>query len=209
MTKMKFIPLPVLLVSLISCASESKDYTTFNPGQEWEDDHGVHINAHGGGVLSHGNNDYGYGEHKVAGETGNTAQVGIHVYSSGDLYNWKDEGIALSVDTIDPGSDIAQGCILERPKVLYSQNTGKFVMWFHLELKGMGYDAARSGVAVSETPTGPLKFARSFRPNAGYWPVNVQEFHKKPVADSIKTDDEMAHSGIYARVFVTMGSSLF
>jgi hypothetical protein len=49
MTKMKFIPLPVLLVSLISCASESKDYTTFNPGQEWEDDHGVHINAHGGG----------------------------------------------------------------------------------------------------------------------------------------------------------------
>ena len=34
-------------------------------------------------------------------------------------------------------------------------------MWFHLELKGKGYEAARSGVAVSDTPTGPYRFIRS------------------------------------------------
>ncbi|NDV60821.1 hypothetical protein, partial [Bacteroides sp. 519] len=30
--------------------------------------------------------------------------------------------------------------------------TGKFVMWFHLELKGKGYSAARAALAVSDTP---------------------------------------------------------
>jgi len=60
-------------------------------------------------------------------------------------------------------------------------------MWFHLELKGKGYDAARSGVAISDSPEGPFEFVRSFRPNAGYWPVNVQDFHKMPVADTIKS----------------------
>lgn len=28
------------------------------------------------------------------------------------------------------------GCVIERPKVLYNKLTRKFVMWFHLELKG-------------------------------------------------------------------------
>jgi hypothetical protein len=54
-------------------------------------------------------------------------------------------------------------------------------MWFHLELKDKGYDAARSGIAVSDNPVGPFIFIKSFRPNAGFWPVNVLELHKRPV----------------------------
>ena len=46
-------------------------------------------------------------------------------------------------------------------------------MWFHLELKGQGYRAARSGVAVADRPAGPFTFLRSLRPNAGVWPRNV------------------------------------
>jgi hypothetical protein len=57
----------------------------------------------------------------------------------------------------------------------------QFVMWFHLELKDKGYDAARSGIAVSDNPVGPFIFIKSFRPNAGFWPVNVLELHKRPV----------------------------
>ncbi|MDP3914120.1 MAG: glycoside hydrolase family 43 protein [Bacteroidota bacterium] len=156
------------------------------PGEIWKDNTGTHINAHGGGVLYHDGVYYWYGEHKIAGKIGNTAQVGVGCYSSRDLYNWKNEGIALKVDETNPESDIAKGCILERPKVIYNAKTKKFVMWFHLELKGKGYDAARSGVAVSDHPAGPFIFLKSFRPNAGYWPVNVQSFHKKPVADWVK-----------------------
>jgi len=159
---------------------------SFTPGTLWSDNLGVHINAHGGGILYHNNTYYWYGEHKVSGKIGNTAQVGVHVYSSKDLYNWTDQGIALRVVDNDSTHDIAKGCILERPKVIYNPQTEKFVMWFHLELRGQGYDAARSGVAVSDHPTGPFTFLHSLRPNAGYWPVNVQPCHKKAVADSVK-----------------------
>ena len=64
---------------------------------------------------------YWFGEHKTEGTAGNNALVGVHCYSSKDLYNWKDEGVALSVVTDDSIHSIAKGCILERPKVIYNK----------------------------------------------------------------------------------------
>jgi hypothetical protein len=87
--------------------------------------------------------------------------VGISCYSSKDLYHWKNEGIALKVSQ-DPASEIVAGSIIERPKVLYNKKTKTYVMWFHLELKGQGYSAARAGVAVSKQVTGPLYFSTQF-----------------------------------------------
>lgn len=144
---------------------------SFSPGTVWLDNNGVPINAHGGGILFHNDAYYWFGEHKTEGENGNTAQVGVHVYSSLDLYNWQDDGIALEVSE-DPHSPIARGCILERPKVIFNSRTGRFVMWFHLELKGRGYTSALSGVAFAEQVTGPFQFVAAFRPNAGCWPHN-------------------------------------
>jgi hypothetical protein len=160
---------------------------SFTPGKIWPDSKGVHINAHGGGILYFQGKYYWFGEYKVGGELGNSAQVGVSCYSSGDLYNWKKEGIALKVVTNDSLNDIAKGCTLERPKVIYNKKTRKFVMWFHLELRGKGYDAARSGVAVSDHVAGPYRFIRSFRPDAGSWPVNAKPYHLKPVSDTIKS----------------------
>ena len=151
----------------------------FRPGALWLDNQGVHINAHGGGMLVHGKTYYWFGEHKIDGDAGNYAQVGVHCYSSTDLYNWKDAGIALKVSE-DPASEITKGCILERPKVIYNASTKKFVMWFHLELKGQGYKAARTAVAVSDEPAGPYTYVRSLRLNAGQWPENVTEADKVP-----------------------------
>ena len=158
----------------------TKKYAGFRPGDIWKDNNGLHINAHGGGLLFYSDKYYWFGEHKIKGRKGNRAQVGVHCYSSRDLYNWIDEGIVLKVSD-DPASDIAKGCVLERPKVLYNKKTGKFAMWFHLELKGQGYSSARSGVAVSNTPAGTYTFIRSFRPNAQLWPVNVTQEQKKPI----------------------------
>src|SRR5690606_38833577 len=98
--------------------------------------------------------------------------VGVRVYSSRDLYTWHNEGVALSVST-DPGHELAAGCIIERPKVIYNAATRFFVMWFHLEPSGAGYEGARSGVAVSQSPTGPFQYLGSMRPNAGAWPQNA------------------------------------
>ncbi|MGV8138042.1 MAG: glycoside hydrolase family 43 protein [Mangrovibacterium sp.] len=147
------------------------------PGELWTDNNGVHINAHGGGILKHKGTFYWYGEHKVEGKAGNVAMVGVHCYSSADLYNWKDEGIALAASE-DPESMLVKGCIIERPKVIYNETTKKFVMWFHHELKGMGYKAAKTGVAVADNPKGPFLYLESVNPNAGQWPLNFTDDQK-------------------------------
>ena len=139
------------------------------PGQEWPDRKGEHINAHGGGLLFHEGKYYWYGENRPA--RGFTTEVGVEVYSSSDLMNWEDEGVALAVSE-EAGHDIERGCIMERPKVVRNPKTGKFVMLFHLELKGKGYAAARVGFAESDSPVGPFRFIRSLRPNAGKWPTD-------------------------------------
>ena len=161
--------------SLLFGQETNQKYNSFRPGEIWKDNNGTHINAHGGGVMYEDGTYYWYGEHK--GRT-NNAQVGVKVYSSKDLYNWKDEGVALAVKE-DPESEITRGSVIERPKVVYNEKTGKYVMWFHLELKGQGYAAARTGVAVSDNPTGPYEYIRSYRPNAGEWPANYPEEWKK------------------------------
>lgn len=154
--------LTVLFVLLVSSVLRSfgQEGKLIKSGAIWPDTEGKHINAHGGGILFHEGTYYWYGEKR--GDK--TFSGGVAVYSSPNLYDWKNEGIALSPSD-DPTSDITLGCIMERPKVIYNPKTGKYVMWFHLELKGQGYAAARAGVAVSDTPTGPFRFVSSFRPN--------------------------------------------
>lgn len=163
-----------------ACSSAPESIKDFTPGEIWPDNNGVHINAHGGGFLYDNGLYYWFGEHKTEGRNGNYANVGVHCYSSSDLYNWKDEGVALAVMPPSSGSDIEQGCILERPKVIKNEKTGKYVMWFHLEPKGKGYKGALSGVAVSDNVTGPYTYLRSVRPNAGHYPLNVMDIHKGP-----------------------------
>jgi hypothetical protein len=89
---MKTLFFPIIIVLLtIGCKEKN---TSIKPGEIWPDNNGVHINAHGGGMLELNGTYYWYGEHKIEGEAGNKAHVGVHCYSSKDLLNWKDEGIA-------------------------------------------------------------------------------------------------------------------
>lgn len=163
-----------ILVSSVLCGMlficcEKKQYSSFTPGSIWEDCEGTHINAHGGGILWHDGVYYWYGEHKS--ENTSSALVGVNVYASKDLYNWKKEGVALSVMPEGSGHKLESGCIIERPKVVYNKKTDRFVMWFHLEHKGRGYAAAEYGVAVSDTPAGPFEFVYSQRSCPGALPV--------------------------------------
>ncbi|MGO4913660.1 glycoside hydrolase family 43 protein [Leeuwenhoekiella sp. W20_SRS_FM14] len=157
-----------LIMFTQSCVSQNATNKHFEPGKIWKDTEGKHINAHGGGIYFEDGIYYWYGEHK---DRSSIAQVGVRVYSSTDLFNWKNEGVALAVST-DLDSEITKGSVIERPKVVYNKKTGKYVMWFHLELKDQGYHAARTGVAISDLPTGPFHYLKSYRPNAGIWPLN-------------------------------------
>ncbi|MBQ3926269.1 MAG: family 43 glycosylhydrolase [Bacteroidaceae bacterium] len=141
-------------------------------GQLWMDTEGNHINAHGGNIIQYEGTYYWYGENRPY--RGFTTEEGVGVYSSQDLKTWKNEGIALAV-SLEAGHDIEKGCIMERPKVIYNAKTKKFVMLFHLELKGRGYEAARVAFAESDSPTGPFRFIRSTRVNAGKWPFDMNK----------------------------------
>ena len=169
---------------------QQKKKKVIRSGELWYDDGGRHINAHGGGVMKYEDTYYWFGEHKD--DRTSDAMVGVMCYSSKDLVNWHNCGVALSVTEPAPNqsnnrnfrrrgattdSDIERGCILERPKVIYNPVTKKFCMWFHLELKGQGYNAARYGVAVADRPEGPYKFLYSSRANAGTWPVEGSPMH--------------------------------
>lgn len=163
--------LAFIVAGLFSCLMASAQ-KNIRSGELWLDNTGIHVNAHGGGVMYYKGTYYWFGENKS--DTTSNAMVGVMCYSSKNLIDWKSEGVAMPV-VDDENSDIARGCILERPKVVYNKKTGKFVMWFHLELKGKGYAAARAGVAVSETPTGPYRFIRSGRVNPGKLPFDMDK----------------------------------
>ena len=174
--KRYFFTIPFLFTILtINCQVIN---TSFEPGEIWPDTEGEHINAHGGGILYYNNTWYWFGESRLSRSEKDRSRYGVSCYSSKDLLNWKNEGLALRVvnDTV---SLLRQGCVIERPKVIYNKKTGMFVMWFHHELKGKGYTAALTGVAVSDNITGPYKYLRSLRPNAGIWPQNFPEEYKK------------------------------
>lgn len=53
--------------------------------------------------------------------------------------------------------------VLERPKVIHNRQTGKFIMWMHIDTAD--YELARTGVAVSDSPIGPFRYQGSFRPH--------------------------------------------
>lgn len=149
-----------ICVLVFACLSlELPAQKSFRPGSLWLDTQGHPLNAHGGSMLYDKGIYYWFGEARSGDHS-----LGVSVYSSQNLYDWRNEGLALEVlhDTI---SDIQDGCILERPKVLFNKKTGKYVMWIHLELKGQGYAAARVAVAIADNPKGPYRYLRSFRPN--------------------------------------------
>ncbi len=148
-------------------------------GENILDQYGIPVNAHGGCILHYGGTYYWYGEHKTEGTAGNLAHVGVHVYSSTDLYAWNDCEIALDIRE-NKIPDLLDGCIIERPKVIFCQKTGKFVMWFHYEDGDGTYHQAMCGVAVSDFPEGPFHFVKKFRPDKEVWPLGDQEFFHDP-----------------------------
>lgn len=147
----------------IALAAAPASAAAFRPAVEWLDNTGVPINAHGGGVIFHEGRYYWYGEHKLPGRSEKEgAGGGVHCYSSTNLSDWQDEGIVLPTKTDDPTSDIAAGCILERPKVLFNRRTQQFVLFFKLYPRGTGYDTGYVGVATADTPTGRFTYRHKF-----------------------------------------------
>lgn len=142
------------------------------PQHTWYDTAGQPINAHGGGVMYHNGTYYWYGEYKgrftyrspgVGWECYRTDFNGVSCYSSTDLKRWTFEGVVLQPDSSNVQSSIHPTMVVERPKVIYNDKTGKFVMWMHID--NPQYNRAAVGVAVSDSPSGPFTFIGDARPH--------------------------------------------
>ncbi len=138
-------------------------------GTCWLDDQGNPIQAHGGQIIRFGDTWYWYGENKDADNCivngvniCRVDVVGVSCYSSKDLHTWHYEGLALKANHDDPRHPLHHSGVLERPKVLFCEKTGKYVMWFHLD--DSTYAKAHAGCAVADSPTGPFTFLHSLRP---------------------------------------------
>ncbi|MDL4843160.1 Ig-like domain-containing protein [Aquibacillus rhizosphaerae] len=162
-------------------------YDSFRPGEPWRDTEGKIIQAHGAGIMYDEETEtyYWYGEDKT---NDYLPARGVRVYSSKDLYNWEDHGLALtaieSMDDFDNDpliselykdrndreeimNDIGTNRIIERPKVIYNEKNDNYVMWFHAdgptETSTANYAKAEAGYAVSDFPTGPFVYQESNR----------------------------------------------
>jgi hypothetical protein len=126
---------------------------SFKPGQDWKDIDGKIIDCHAGNIIYQPETEtfFWFGEHRGS-------PSGVACYSSIDLYNWKNRGVALNKATAGLSSGI-----IERPKVAYNKKTKKYVMWFHYD--NGSYGLAHQGVAVCDSAPGPYTFLEHFMPN--------------------------------------------
>ncbi|XP_031387756.1 uncharacterized protein LOC116200926 isoform X2 [Punica granatum] len=148
------------------------DSSYYFPGRVWLDTDGNPIQAHGGGILHDEGSEtyYWYGEYKE-GPTYRAHKkgaarvdiIGVGCYSSKDLWTWKNEGIVLAAEELNATHDLHKSNVLERPKVVHNEKTGKYVMWMHID--DANYTKASAGVAVSDRPTGPFQYLGSKRPH--------------------------------------------
>ncbi len=109
-------------------------YKCFRPGKTWYDTNGKRIQAHGGSILYAEGKFWWYGENKegitglATGEKCPFWHHGVRIYSSTDLYNWTDEGLAMP-ESDDINNSFHPANIMDRPHILYNDKTKKYVMW--------------------------------------------------------------------------------
>jgi hypothetical protein len=135
-------------------------------GEVWRDTDGNVLHAHGGHILFYGGLYYWYGEDR-------RDDCYVSCYSSPDLVNWTFRNHVLRVGSpVEPTrvrsdlrlkNDNGRKVNLERPKVLYNERSGKFVMWMHYE-NGSDYRCAAAAVAECDTPDGDFVYHGSFNP---------------------------------------------
>jgi hypothetical protein len=127
------------------------------PGEVWPDDRGQHVQSHGGGIVKLGATWYWFGEDRS--QSNDPAKRYVACYSSTDLAHWTFRNQV--VQQADP-ENLGPGWVLERPKVFYHAQSGKYVMYMHLDDRT--YKLARVAVAVSDKVDGNYRYVRSFRP---------------------------------------------
>ena len=135
-------------------------------GELWLDIKGNPIHAHGGYIIFYNGYYYWYGEDRRDNKY-------VSCYRSSNLTDWEFRNHVLTTDSKMEGYRVRTKMMLsnedgskvnlERPKVLYNEKTGKFVLWVHFE-NGKNYHDAAIGIASCDTPDGDFIYHGHFNP---------------------------------------------
>ncbi|WP_092522591.1 RICIN domain-containing protein [Actinopolyspora saharensis] len=147
--------LSLLGATVLVAPPAQADPVTVRNGTQFTDPNGEPVHAHGGGVIEVDGYYYWFGENRAADDSFGH----VSVYRSTDLKHWQFRNHVLSASSA-PELESAN---IERPKVVYNESTGRFVMWMHKE-NDQDYSQARAAVAVADTVDGDYSWQGSFRP---------------------------------------------
>jgi hypothetical protein len=145
-----------LAAAVLSLAAVGQATLQIVPGATWTATNtGRHVQAHGAGITKVGSTYYMIGEDK----TGGSAFQNINCYSSTDLVEWT---FVRAVLTRQASGDLGPNRVVERPKVIYNEGTGNYVMYLHID--SSNYGEAEIGVATSRSVCGEYTYLGSSRP---------------------------------------------
>ena len=188
------------------------------PGKVWLDTEGKRIQAHGGSIFYENDTFYWYGENKERTVPGSGIwHWGVRLYSSKDLYNWKDEGLILQPSE-DPNHPLHPTKSMDRPHIIYNKRTKKYVMW----VKIMGqmdetdnrFFSQFMCVCVADSIKGPFAFVHALHPlgmNSGDFDLVVdpsdgkayiyfERVHTELICADL-SDDYLTVTGFYSSHF--------
>ncbi|KAJ1325776.1 xylan 1,4-beta-xylosidase [Microdochium nivale] len=148
-----------LLTSLLCASTASAVYIV--PGGRWRDTEGNLVNAHAGSIVFEEGLFWWFGESKPEGQV---EGGGIAVYSSPNLATWTNHGLAL--ESIEGHPYISPKMIIQRPKVVHSEETGQYHMWWHAD--NSTYGLLLQGFATADSIQGPYEFINATAP-LGNW----------------------------------------
>ncbi|KAI1100776.1 carbohydrate-binding module family 35 protein [Jackrogersella minutella] len=146
------------LLLFSACIAQAKYIV---PGARWRATDGSLVNAHAGGVVFDNGTFWWFGEYKIEGHV---EGAGVSVYSSPDLATWTFHGLAL--EPVQGHPYISPENIIQRPKVVYSESTGQYHMWWHAD--NSSYGLLLQGFATADTIAGPYTFVDATAP-LGNW----------------------------------------
>lgn len=134
-------------------ANRPEEWVTIKNGAMWKDSDGNSVQAHGAGFLQLNDTWYMIGEDR-------TGSPDVNMYSSKDLVHWKFERKIIQNKVTNP--QLGNSRMIERPKLMYCDATGQFVVWCHWEAGN--YSASEAGVFYADKVNDPYTFYSGSRP---------------------------------------------
>ena len=164
------------------------EWVTIKNGQMWYTDKGASVQAHAPGFVRVGDIWYMCGE-----DRSKQWNPDVNLYSSIDLVNWKFERKIVQNGVATP--ELGSSRMIERPKLLYNKQTGKFLVWCHYE--SSNYGASEAACFECDSVNGQYKYVWSGRP-LGIKSRDCNVFQDNDgTAYFISTTEENRHLGLF------------